>query len=402
MVQFGGPAIYEALNQQMLHQSAVERLISALPSKHRLVRSEDECPLILAGILAVIPFACAESMAQSSEDFRRKVENTQILAQNLLVDLLEILGPSDGTILNAIYAIFVDKLQYSLQIDSFAGQPLTIRVLDAILRRAPPPKLAGNATRPDPADLSQVISRIVRIAVAPEVLAAWSEFICSAASLAYFEDIISKLVEPQCRVLLGRMKDAGSLGSHSRTDVSHAIVSFLSEVFHVVLSHSEESTWASLRRRPSLRSSSKQSWAGIVATHSTGQPSQEKVLGEVKLNPISTLIPIFATGLIFLSEDPGIYTESRWFLDSLERLYLANPLTFIYTTVCSVGSQLDSESDKCLFLHSPMAKVMDFLSTAHFSDLVKHLAFVYRQYKENKGDYFSKLYSSTSLLKPCY
>lgn len=400
MVQFGGPTIYEALNQQMLQQSAVERLVNALPSKQRLVRSEDECPLVLASILAVIPFACAESMAQSSDDFRRKVENTQILAQNLLVDLLEILGRSDGPILNAIYVIFVDKLQYSLQIDSFAGQPLTIRVLDATLRRALSLKLVSNATRPDPTDFSQVISRIVRISVAPEVLAAWSEFICSATSLAYFDDIIPKLVEPQCRVLLGRLKDVGGLGSHSRTDVSHAIVSFLSDVFCVVFSHSEDSGWASVRRRPSLRSPSKQSWAGIVATPSTSQPSQEKTSGEVRINPLSTLIPTFATGLIHLSGDSGIHMESRWFLDSLERLYLANPFTFIYTTVCAVGSQIDSESDKCLFLDSPIAKVMDFLSIAHFSDLVKHLAFVYRQYKENKGDHFSKLYSPTLSLQP--
>ena len=96
-------------------------------------------------MVLALPYCCAESASdpregrcfdKSSAELQcRKVEMIQIAAQRLIIAAADAYVEAEFKELRLLYEVFIQKLQYMLQISSQRGQPLCIMVLKTVLSK---------------------------------------------------------------------------------------------------------------------------------------------------------------------------------------------------------------------------------------------------------------------------
>lgn len=90
---------------------------------------------ILGVLMLAIPYSCAEPFGNFHIEMQRKVELIQIESQRLYIKALNSFQSPPMDIVMMSYNVYLDKLQYLIQISSSKGQALTIQVLGAILQK---------------------------------------------------------------------------------------------------------------------------------------------------------------------------------------------------------------------------------------------------------------------------
>ena len=392
----GGLAVLETINLRYINAVIFERLYNNLPLKYRLMGDASSCSLIFAIILTSIPYACAECTSDEFTSLRSKVEATQIAAQRMIILAIDNYERASYSDLGAIYQVFVQKLRYFVQCKTFGGLSLTIKVIDSILKRMI--EVNGNVlndiSRLDVTDLGIVIQENLTSTDSSEVVLSWTEFICNAMISNYFDDCLNALVQPECKVLLKRIHDDIQTSSGRISEATFTAISCLVDIFSIAMgakpSQQQQPPSTSL-----IRSSSAQSFPAMPA-----RPSLSGLVGaaisncdlELKLNPVSSLIPLLVVEIGHLSKDKDIKFFREKIIKMAQRIYRSSPVTTMYTIADYIGVQLDATSETELLIRTP---ILDFFShrlgPLHV-DLLRVMGFLYRNLKDSKNEIYSKLY----------
>lgn len=227
----------------------------------------------------------------------------------------------------------------------------------------------------------------MRTSLNPEVFQAWSEFLC--ISDAYFEDSASKLVEPQCQMLIERIseylrhvpsdsKDTTLRQNHPIFTISNTITSILchfSSRSSLMIEKSSGKT-AALRLPAGLR-----------------QLSFDKTSTEVQINPVTSCIPLFLTevfSFLVAPKCPEGYL-ARQLLNHCASIYTSNPHLIIYSVLESLGDVVNDYQEYKFIVDSPF-KALFTMSNGPFAlDICKHMSLCFKNMKDLKNDAYSKL-----------
>jgi hypothetical protein len=236
--------------------------------------------------------------------------------------------------------------------------------------------------------LTGIASQILKVVDSPEVLLAWTEFLCSTD--LYFDDAYSKLVGPVCQVLIQRIREDVSTQNrnHEEDGFTVAIMTAITDIM-VRASFSDSGKIAT----PALSiqgTKAKSTWAGGLPRH----PSFDKGMVELRLNLVTSLIPFLFVEICHLGNQLSS-TEARQnsrLMLLCERIYLSNPSTTLYSVIDHIGGRIEVLSDTKFIVDTPLERLFNTSTGPFREDLMKNLSIFMRGIRDAKNDPYSKLY----------
>ncbi|PJF17395.1 hypothetical protein PSACC_02841 [Paramicrosporidium saccamoebae] len=312
MIEIGGLAVADSMNNLCLNPGLLNDLLAKIPSKN-LFNSFSVANflavLFSARSIDIFSYCCAENLENVGEDLRRKVELIQLSSQKLVVSVIQCYDKPDMKNLNCIYDIFLEKLQYMVQISSHKGEALTVKIVEVVLAKMAKYHAENGDLLPD----------------------------------LYFDDAYSKLVGPACQVLIQRIREDISTQkrNHEEDGFTVAIMTAVTDIMsRAAFSDSGKIAISALSIQGTK---TKSTWAGGLPRH----PSFDKGIAELRLNSVTSLIPFLLIEVCHLVDQIGsaeARQNSRLML-LCERIYLSSPSTTLYSVIDYVSGRNEVLSD---------------------------------------------------------